>query len=183
MKSYEEFAQEAYTKTYGDIEEGWGSAARWALRGARAVPGLGTVASLGYAGYKLGKGDKTGAALAAGSAIPGPVGYGFLAADIARDIARSQKSGQKAQKPSTPQTSTAAAKPSTPTPSSTKPAPTAAAKPSTPTPPSNKPTSTTVLAKQGGVEGKLDKATKKFTPGKWSDTESSRYSSVKASKQ
>jgi len=33
----------------------------------------------------------------------------------------------------------------------------------------------TVLAKLGGVQGKLDKITGKFTKGAWSDTESARY--------
>jgi len=32
-----------------------------------------------------------------------------------------------------------------------------------------------VLAKKGGVQGKLDKATNTFTKGAWSDTESARY--------
>ena len=38
----------------------------------------------------------------------------------------------------------------------------------------------TVLAKQGGVEGKLDKATGKFTAGAFTDAEKSRYASVAA---
>lgn len=41
------------------------------------------------------------------------------------------------------------------------------------------PASQTVLAKKGGVEGKLDKATGKFTAGSFSDAEKSRYSSAK----
>ncbi|NBP03391.1 MAG: hypothetical protein EBU90_25545 [Proteobacteria bacterium] len=40
--------------------------------------------------------------------------------------------------------------------------------------------SSTVLAKQKGVEGKLDKATGKFTAGAFSNAEKSRYSSVAA---
>jgi len=56
---------------------------------ARFVPGLqqaygvtaGTAAAL--------RGDKLGAVLGYGSAIPGPVGYGFVAADIARSVAPS----------------------------------------------------------------------------------------------
>lgn len=43
-----------------------------------------------------------------------------------------------------------------------------------------KPVSTTVLAKKGGVEGKLDKATGKFTAGAFSAAEKSRYASVAA---
>ncbi len=48
------------------------------------------------------------------------------------------------------------------------------------TPPPRPATSSTVLAKRKGVEGKLDKATGKFTAGAFSDTEKSRYSSVAA---
>lgn len=177
MKTYEEFAREAYTTTYGDIEEGWGSAARWALRGVRAVPGLGTAASLGYAGYKLAKGDKTGAALAAGSAIPGPVGYGFLAADIARDIARSGKSdkksptAQKAPTPSTTKTST----------STTPAAPQKAATPTTTktSTPTTSAASKPVLSKLNGVEG--TGVGKNFVAKKWTDAEKSRYSAAKSS--
>jgi hypothetical protein len=42
------------------------------------------------------------------------------------------------------------------------------------------PVSTTVLAKKGGVEGKLDKSTGKFTAGAFSAAEKSRYASVAA---
>ena len=54
-------------------------------------------------------------------------------------------------------------------------APAAAAKP--------KPVSQTVLAKKGGVEGKLDKATGKFTAGNFSDAEKSRYNKVAGQKK
>ena len=40
--------------------------------------------------------------------------------------------------------------------------------------------SSTVLAKQKGVEGKLDKATGKFTAGNFSSAEKSRYANVAA---
>jgi len=46
------------------------------------------------------------------------------------------------------------------------------------TPPPRPAASSTVLAKQKGVEGKLDKATGKFTAGAFSGAEKSRYSSV-----
>jgi hypothetical protein len=48
------------------------------------------------------------------------------------------------------------------------------------TPPSRPAASSTVLAKQKGVEGKLDKATGKFTAGAFSGAEKSRYASVAA---
>ena len=47
-------------------------------------------------------------------------------------------------------------------------------------PPRNPAASSTVLAKRKGVEGKLDKATGKFSSGAFSDAEKSRYSSVAA---
>ena len=48
------------------------------------------------------------------------------------------------------------------------------------TPPPRPAASSTVLAKQKGVEGRLDKATGKFTTGAFSGAEKSRYSSVAA---
>ena len=61
-------------------------------KAARFVPGIGTLA-YGYdALSRVAKGDFKGAALAAGAAIPGPVGYGFMAADIAREIRKGDQS-------------------------------------------------------------------------------------------
>lgn len=62
------------------------SGAKWLGRGARFVPGIQTAAGLGLAGYRALQGDYKGAGLSLGSAIPGPVGYGFAAADIAREL-------------------------------------------------------------------------------------------------
>ena len=50
------------------------------------IPVLGNVIDIGMAGYRASQGDFTGAALSLGSAIPGPVGWGFAATDIGRDI-------------------------------------------------------------------------------------------------
>ena len=58
---------------------------RAAVRAAGAVPIIGNLVDIGSAIYRASKGDMTGAGLSLGSAIPGPVGYGFTAADIARD--------------------------------------------------------------------------------------------------
>lgn len=72
----------------------------------------------------------------------------------------------------------AAAKPKPPTKNPPKPTGTP------PAPPAGSPprpaASSTVLAKKGGVEGKLDKATGKFTSGAFSSAEKSRYASVAA---
>lgn len=55
--------------------------------GSRIIPGVQTAVGLGIAGYRLSQGDVLGAGLAAGSAIPGPVGWGFLGADVGRGMA------------------------------------------------------------------------------------------------
>lgn len=47
------------------------------------------------AGYRAAKGDWTGAGLSLGSAIPGPVGWGFVAADVARDLTKDNKKNQQ----------------------------------------------------------------------------------------
>ena len=63
---------------------------KWAGLGKvfKNLPGIRTVYGLGSAAYRAAKGDWTGAALSAGSAIPGPVGWGFVGADIARDLSK-----------------------------------------------------------------------------------------------
>ena len=61
-------------------------------KAARFIPGVGT-ALYGYETLsRAARGDFKGAALAAGSAIPGPVGYGFMAADIAREVSKGDQS-------------------------------------------------------------------------------------------
>ncbi len=63
-------------------------AGRIGLKGAaRALPGVQTLYGLGLAGVRASQGDFGGAALAAGSAIPGPVGWGFFGADVGRSMA------------------------------------------------------------------------------------------------
>jgi len=150
MKTYEEFIREAYKKSYGEIDEGLGTLAS---RVGRFIPGLQTAAGLGLAGYRLYKGDKTGAALAAGSAIPGPIGWGFAGADIAREVGKYQQS-QKSAKPKPP-TSPKSVTPTTPKPSGK------------------------VLSKLGGVEG--TGVGKEFVPtkGGWKVGEKERYEKYK----
>jgi len=55
--------------------------------GARAIPFAGAGLSIADSISRFGKGDYTGAALAAGSAIPGPVGWASLGGLAAKDIA------------------------------------------------------------------------------------------------
>ena len=59
---------------------------------AKFIPGVGTALYGAQAIGRAARGDFKGAALAAGSAIPGPVGYGFMAADIAREIRKGDQS-------------------------------------------------------------------------------------------
>ena len=54
-------------------------------KGLKFIPGIGTGISIIEAGFRAAQGDLTGAMLSLGSAIPF-VGWGFVAADIARDF-------------------------------------------------------------------------------------------------
>ena len=109
MKTFNAFMTEAYVAQDKAIQEGWKAV-------AKRLPGVRTVLGLGSAAYRASKGDWTGAALSAGSAIPGPIGWGFVGADIARDLAGG---GNKKpdKKPETSQPETAQAV----TPADTKP--------------------------------------------------------------
>ena len=176
MKSFSEFNQVS-TEKYSEVFEHYDSLVEQGvltenplLRGAaRFIPGL----QQGYGIYRgtkaLMKGDLAGAGLGYGSALPGPLGYGFAAADIARDMGfdpLKTKPGSKdkpAQPASTQPPSSQPAASNTTQPASTQPA---------------KPKNTTVLALKGGVQGKLDKATGKFTPGDFTDAERQRYTAA-----
>ena len=113
MKTFNAFMTEAYVAQDKSIQEGWKAV-------AKRLPGVRTVLGLGSAAYRASKGDWTGAALSAGSAIPGPVGWGFVGADIARDLAgggnkKPEKPKSEAPKPETAQAVTPAdTKPATP---------------------------------------------------------------------
>jgi len=93
MKSFREFNRVSVEK-YSQLSEHYDGLVEEGvltenplLRGAaRFIPGL----QQGYGIYRgtkaLMKGDLAGAGLGYGSALPGPLGYGFAAADIARDM-------------------------------------------------------------------------------------------------
>ena len=117
MKTFNAFMTEAYVAQDKSIQEGWKAV-------AKRLPGVRTVFGLGSAAYRASKGDWTGAALSAGSAIPGPVGWGFVGADIARDLAGGgNKKPDKKPETSKPETAQAV------TPADTKPATPADTKP------------------------------------------------------
>lgn len=172
MKSYSQFVTEAYSAR-DELNEVVGAIARGA---GRFIPGLQTAYGLYRGTSALMRGDKTGAALGYGSALPGPLGWGFAAADIGRDLAGGGQ--QQTAKPKPEEKPKAA------------PAPAAQADTtqSAATPPANntladKVKSQMVLAKKGGVEGKLDKATGKFTPGAFSGAEKQRYETKRGTEQ
>lgn len=53
-----------------------------AKAGSRFIPGVGTALGVGFAIERFAKGDIVGGLLASGGAIPGPVGWAFLAAEL-----------------------------------------------------------------------------------------------------
>ena len=167
MKTFNQFMTEAYS-AQDELNEVVGAIARGA---SRVIPGLQTAYGLYRGTSALMKGDKTGAALGYGSALPGPLGWGFAAADMGRELARGDEQPQ-AQKPTkTEPTKTEPTKTDT-----------APAKPSDNTL-ADRVKSQIVLAKKDGVEGKLDKATGKFTASNFSDAEKQRYQTTRGAEQ
>ena len=158
MKTFNQFMTEAYS-AQDELNEVVGAVARGA---SRFIPGLQTAYGLYRGTSALMKGDKTGAALGYGSALPGPLGWGFAAADMGRELARGdeQPQAQKPTKTEPTKTDTAPAKPSDNT-------------------LADRVKSQMVLAKKDGVEGKLDKATGKFTASNFSDAEKQRYQTTR----
>ena len=146
--------------------------------GGRVLPGVGA----GLYGYdaiqRARKGDWGGAALqglgAGLSLVPGVGTLGALApaainmATDAMGLTGDKSKGQPGYKP--PAASTPSA-PAASTPSASTPAAPAA------------PKNTTVLAKKGGVEGVLDKATGKWTAKNWGDEGRSRYQTARGADQ
>ena len=180
MKSYNKFVSESYSARE-NIQE--------ALPALALLPAAGKALSYGLAAYqayqaaqKLRKGDYKGAAFDAALAIPsagvaGRVGQSLKWGQRGKNIATNTLRGAKAAaitadalrepteaggdtKPATPAGETAADKAPSPAP---------AAKPSS-----------VVLARKGGVMGKLDKATGKWTKGDWTQKETDRYKKVSA---
>jgi hypothetical protein len=65
--------------------------------GARLIPGVGTAIGLGMAAESFSKGDVFGGIMGLGSAIPGPIGWGFLAGQLLGEGAKSLASKNKAE--------------------------------------------------------------------------------------
>ena len=140
--------------------------------GGRVLPGVGAGLYGADAVNRFRKGDWGGGLLqgagAAMSLMPGVGGLASLApaainmATDAMGLTGDKSKGQKNYKPPTGSTPPTAQKPQ------------AAQQPAAPAKPKN----TTVLALKGGVQGKLDKATGKFTPGDFTDAERQRYTAA-----
>lgn len=171
MKSYSYFVTEAYSAK-SELQEKFGVFGK----AARFIPGLQTAYGLGLGTYRLAKGDVPGAALGYAQAIPGPIGWTATAADIGRELAGGGQQ-QVAKPEEKPKQKPAPAKPAPASPST--PAP---AKPSDNTL-ADKVKSQIVLAKKDGVEGRLDKATGKFTAGEFSAAEKQRYQTSRGAEQ
>jgi len=143
--------------------------------GGRVLPGVGAGLYAADAVNRFRKGDWGGGLLqgtgAVASLIPGVGTLGALApaainmATDAMGLTGDKSKGQPGYKPP------AASTPSAP----------AASTPSASTPAA--PKNTTVLAKKGGVEGVLDKATGKWTAKNWGDEGRSRYQTARGADQ
>ena len=189
MKSYNQFISESYSARE-NIQE--------ALPLIPIAVGAGKALSYGLAAYqayqaaqKLKKGDYKGAAFDAALAIPsagvaGRLGnvfkWGQRGKNIATNTLRTAKAGAiTADALREPPAETKPASSTQPA-SSTKPVQT---KPAETKPAETKPAvqpkpSSVVLARKGGVQGRLDKSTGKWTKGDWSQKESDRYKRVSA---
>ena len=183
MKSYNQFVSESYS-------------ARENIQEVAFIPlaiGAGKALSYGLAAYqayqaaqKLRKGDYKGAAFDAALAIP--------SAGVAGRVGQALKWGQRGKTIATNTLRTAKAGAITADalrepPAETKPAsstqPTSSTQPVQTKPAETKPAvqpkpSSVVLARRGGVQGRLDKSTGKWTKGDWSQKESDRYKRVSA---
>ncbi len=162
MKTYNQFSVESHSARENLHEV--------ALTGTAALgAGLWKLAKLGlgaYSAYEAGKslkkGDYTGAALNTVQAV-NPMGKFGIAAGLT-DMVRPRGDDKKNDTaPAAPSNNTVADKKSQTTQPKTKP-------------------SSIVLARKGGVQGKLDKATGKWTKGDWTKEESDRYKRVAAQK-
>jgi len=184
MKSYSQFVYESYSARE-NLDEVAGRLA--GKVGSRFIPGLQTAYGLYSGTSKLMKGDYLGAALGYGSALPGPLGWGFAGADIARELTsgggNKQGEGDKESKSQQSTTQPPASQPPASQPPASQPP---ASQPPASQPPSSStptPKSGNVLAKKGGVEGVLDKSTGKWTKKDWGEAGRTRYQQARGAEQ
>lgn len=198
MKSYNQFTAEAYSNRE-NIQE----AIPLIIAGGLKLASLGLGAYSAYsAAQNIRKGKYGDAALDALGMVPGGVAFkGARALGAGRNLARGASVTQSVARNFSPNArnraieggidmatkamlgtgaATASEKdPSKTDPSKTQPTPPASSStPSTPSTPPAPKSSSVVLARKGGVMGKLDKSTGKWTKGDWTDKESARYKKV-----
>ena len=165
MKTYNQFSVESHSARENLHEVAFTGAALGAGLWKLAKLGLGAYSAY-EAGKSLKKGDYTGAALNTVQAV-NPMGKFGIAAGLT-DMVRPRGDDKKNDTaPAAPSNNTVADKKSQTTQPTTQ--------------PKTKPSSI-VLARKGGVQGKLDKATGKWTKGDWTQKESDRYKKVAALK-
>tara|TARA_B100002019_G_scaffold6630_1_gene5352 strand:+ start:282 stop:1043 length:762 start_codon:yes stop_codon:yes gene_type:complete len=165
MKTYNQFSVESHSARENLHEIAFTGAALGAGLFKLAKLGLGAYSAY-EAGKSLKKGDYTGAALNTVQAV-NPLGKFGIAAGLT-DMVRPRGDDKKNDTaPAAPSNNTVANKKSQTTQPTTQ--------------PKTKPSSI-VLARKGGVQGKLDKATGKWTKGDWTKEESDRYKKVAAQK-
>jgi|TARA_R100000030_G_scaffold23792_1_gene17183 hypothetical protein len=207
MKTYTQFIEESHSARE-NIQE----AIPLALIGAAKLASMGLSAYSAYsAAQNLKKGKYGDAALDALGVVPGGVAFkGARALGASRNLARGASATQSVARNFAPNArnraieggidmatkaalGTGTASASQTEPSKTQPAsstqpsqpskPASSTQPSQPSQPAPRPKpSSVVLARKGGVQGKLDKATGKWTKGDWTQKESDRYKKVAALK-
>tara|TARA_R100000084_G_scaffold7425_1_gene2631 strand:- start:47 stop:643 length:597 start_codon:yes stop_codon:yes gene_type:complete len=195
MKTYTQFIEESHSARE-NIQE----AIPLALIGAAKLASMGLSAYSAYsAAQNLKKGKYGDAALDALGVVPGGVAFkGARALGASRNLARGASATQSVARNFAPNArnraieggidmatkaalGTGTASASQTEPSKTQPA--SSTQPSQPSQPAPRPKpSSVVLARKGGVQGKLDKATGKWTKGDWTQKESDRYKKVAALK-
>tara|TARA_Y100000287_G_scaffold51210_1_gene40040 strand:+ start:624 stop:1412 length:789 start_codon:yes stop_codon:yes gene_type:complete len=195
MKTYTQFIEESHSARE-NIQE----AIPLALIGAAKLASMGLSAYSAYsAAQNLKKGKYGDAALDALGVVPGGVAFkGARALGASRNLARGASATQSVARNFAPNArnraieggidmatkaalGTGTASASQTEPSKTQPA--SSTQPSQPSQPAPRPKpSSVVLARKGGVMGKLDKATGKWTKGDWTKQESDRYKRVAAQK-
>ena len=196
MKSYNQFVTEAYSSRE-NIQE----ALPLALGAAAKLASMGLAAYSAYsAAQNLRKGKYGDAALDALGMIPGGIAFkGARAFGAGKNLARGASATQSVVRNFSPNArnraiqggidmatkavlGTGAATASQKEPSKTEPSKTEPPKTQpAPTGSTTSKSSSVVLARKGGVQGKLDKASGKWTKGDWTDKESARYKKVSSS--
>ena len=190
MKSYNQFISESYSARE-NIQE----AVPLIIPAALKLASMGLSAYSAYsAAQNLKKGKYGDAALDALGVVPGGVAFkGARALGASRNLARGASATQSVVRNFSPNArnraieggidmaTKAALGTGTASASQTEPSKTQPASSTQPSQPAPRPKpSSVVLARKGGVQGRLDKSTGKWTKGDWSQQESDRYKRVSA---